>query len=256
MKHVILDLDGTVYRGTESVSGVPQTIESLHDSGIQTTFLTNNATLSREEFVSKLYQMGIYAEPDEIFTSGTITARYLSAKFSSESVFAIGETAFYTALQEAGLEVTTDPESSDIVVVALDRDFDYETLSEALIALEKDQIPYFATNSDPTRPGENHPLPSTGSILGAIQVSADREPDQILGKPSKIAANIIQEKREIEPSEAIVVGDRLTTDIKFGKRMGTKTALVKSGGDRSYSKAVPDGPDYVLESLAKVEQII
>lgn len=257
IKHAILDLDGTVYRGEEPILGVPETIQRLRNQDIKITFLTNNATRSREEVMSKLERMGIDVDLDEIFTSGIITAQYLANKFSSERTLAVGEDPFFTALRNAGIKLTNAPETADVVVVALDRNFDYEVLSQVLRAFENDQIAYFATNSDPTRPGEDYPRPSTGAILGAIEASTGHLPDQVIGKPSQNAASVLQTARGITPKETVVVGDRVQTDILLGKKLAATTVLVRSGASNDRNSITDeDSPDYILDSLANVEQVI
>lgn len=255
--HAIIDLDGTVYHGSDLVAGARTAIETVREQGISVTFLTNNATKLRTQYSAKLNKMGVNTEPAEILTAGKITATYLAAEHPDSELFVIGEGPFRTTLQNHGVSVTTSPERADGIVVALDREFDYEMLSETLQIFESGDPLYVATNPDQTRPGETHSLPSTGTLIGAIQGMTGRSPEKILGKPSPEGGKVLINERNIDTDRAILVGDRIGTDIQFGNSLEMETALVLTGvADGAESGPERDQPDHVLDSISELPTLL
>lgn len=255
--HAIIDLDGTVYRGSEPVSGAGAAIETLREQNVSVTFLTNNATKLRTQYSTKLDEMGISTEPAEILTAGVITATYLATEHPDSTLFVIGEDPFRTTLKNHGVSITTSPEQADGIVVALDREFGYETLSEALRVFENGDPLYVATNPDQTRPGETHSLPSTGTLIGAINGMTGRSPEKVLGKPSPEGAKVLINERSVNTDRAIFVGDRIGTDIQFGKVLEMETALVLTGvADGTGSVPECDRPDHVLDSISELPTLL
>lgn len=256
-EHIIIDLDGTIYRGSEPIPGAQTAIETLRKQNISVTFLTNNATKRREKYSAKLETMGIPTTPEEVLTAGVITATYLGTNYPDCTLFVVGEEPFRTTLRNAGLTLTTSPERADGIVVALDREFNYETLSNALRVFEAGDPLYVATNPDQTRPGEHHSLPSTGSLIGAIEGMTDQRPDKILGKPSPVGGQVLTRERDIATDRTLFVGDRATTDIQFGEILGMETALVKTGvNNPAETMSEETRPDYVIESIAEVPSLL
>ena len=253
IEHALIDLDGTVYRGSEPITGARTAIESLRDRGVSVTFATNDATKLPTQYSAKLDEMGIVAEPAEILTAGVITATYLATEHPDRTLFVVGEDPFRTILRDSGLSLTTSPEEADGIVVALDREFDYDTLTATLRVFETGNPLYLATNPDRTRPGETHSLPGTGTLIGAIHGMTGRRPEQVLGKPSPVGARILEQERDVDTDRALFVGDRVETDIEFGNVLGMETALVLSGvADGTESVPETDRPDHVLDSIAEL----
>lgn len=258
IEDIIIDLDGTVYRESEPIDGVKQAIETLRSKGIRITFLTNNATASRKQYVEKLEQFGITTSPESILTSGRIAASYLSDVHQHKTIFVIGEEPLRTELRGYDLNLNNSPNHPDILLTGLTREFNYESLKKVLRAFTNNKdLRFIATNTDQTRPGPEYPLPSTGGIIGAINGVTGRKPDTVTGKPSSIAGNVLQKERDITPETAMVVGDRYETDIQFGKNLGMETVLVLSGATKS-EDTVPssDNTTKIIRSIASIEQIL
>jgi len=257
VEHCVLDLDGTVYRGGELIAGAGEAVEAMRDAGVAVTFLTNNAATGTDRIAEKLSGFGVPARPAEVVTSGTTTAVHLSTEHPDCTLFVVGEQPFRETLLGAQLELTDTPERADGIVVSLDREFDYDTLGAALRVFQSGDPLYIATNPDPTRPGERHPQPSTGGIIGAIEGTAGREPDRITGKPSGVAAAALAQERGLDPERTVVVGDRVETDIRFGNTLAARTILVLSGvTDRAESVSAVGRADHVLGSLADVPTVL
>lgn len=252
----IIDLDGTVYRGDSPIEGAVRGIQTLRDSGYEILFLTNAAIHSRRTYSERLARMGVSAEPDEILSSGVITATYLVETRETCTCLVVGEDPLRDELTAAGIDVTEDPSAADIVVSSLDRSIDYATLTHALRAMDDDTA-FVATNPDRTRPLEDGEAPSTAAITGAISGMTGREPDVVAGKPSDVTTEIALGLLGVAPEDCLLVGDRIDTDIAMGASAGMTTALVLSGvtGRTELSEASVI-PDYVLDSLGEIKDVL
>lgn len=95
-------------------------------------------------------------------------------------------------------------------------------------------------------------LPAAGASVSYVSCAAERQPDVVIGKPSKDLALVITEKFKLNPSKTLMVGDRLNTDIEFGKNGGFQTLLVLSGchGLQDVEKAPRHlRPDFIANQL-------
>lgn len=252
---VIVDLDGTVYRGETLIPGVSEAIESLRDRGLSLLFLTNNPTRTRESYAEHLDAMGLRIAPEEVLSAGTVTTRYLLANHATDQVFVIGSSGLREQFECAGIEMTDDPALADVVVTSHDHTFDYEDLTEGLWALDHAEA-FIGTDPDLVYPNDDgRPLPGSGAITTAVAGVADREPDAVLGKPAPETVEIVLETIDHSPEDWLVVGDQPSTDIAFGKQAGMATLLVRSGLTGRDSETIDPQPDYVIDSLADMESI-
>lgn len=255
----IVDVDGTIVRSEDLIPGAIEGLRAIEEHGVSRLLFSNNPTRGGDHYVERLAAHGIDVDPNDVLTSGTVTAAYLAERHPGAAVYLIGEDRLCRLLEEAGLRVTDDPERAEIVVGSIDRGLSYGSLAGALRALERD-LPFYGTDPDTTIPGSRGPVPGSGAVLAAMAAVAGREPDAILGKPSAIAAEAAIETLETlntDPAEVIVVGDRLNTDIALGERAGMKTALVLTGiTDWEDVEESDVSPDYVLEDLGEIERVL
>jgi 4-nitrophenyl phosphatase len=244
-KGYIVDLDGVVYRGRELIPGADERIAKLRKRG-KVIFLTNNSTLSREDYVDKLRGFGIAAKEEEIITSGYAAAIHIKKKYPGARAFVIGEEGLRNELRKQWIEVGF--RGCNVVVVGLDRNFNYAKLAMAMGLIKKGAA-FIATNRDKTLITEKGLLPGGGAIVKAVEEASGKEP-VIVGKPSEIMAEVVLERIKLRPEEVLLVGDRLETDIAMGKRAGMKTALVLTGSSKREDVEKSDiKPDYVLDKL-------
>ncbi len=230
----IFDLDGVVYLGDTPFSDSATTIASLTGAGCKIYYLTNNSGRSRSSYQDKLTGMDIPCELDQIFTSAYATALYLKSQGASgKTAYVVGMSGIVTELKEAGLNpiTTTDlvPYTHiDYVVVGIDREFTYEKLRFAHAAITRGHAEYIATNLDATFPLEEGEIPGGGSIAASITTATGRTP-YVIGKPQPYALQAILDAAGATASQAVMVGDRLDTDIAAGNNLGVPTVLVLTG---------------------------
>lgn len=254
---VVIDLDGTVYRGDEPVAGAAEAIATLRERGLPILFVTNNPTRSPEGYVEWLAELGIEATAEEILPAGTVTAEYLADRHAEDDVFVIGSAGLREQLRDHEIRPVPQPAGADVLVTSHTYDFDYEDLTNGLRALD-DAAYFYGTDPDLTYPGaDGKRYPGSGAITRAVAGVAQREPDLILGKPSGVMAERVAEALDCRPDASLLVGDGLDTDIPFGERAGMTTVLVLSGRtDRGAVDDASTAPDHVVESLADVPELL
>lgn len=252
----ILDLDGTIYRGDHLIPGAKKVIERLRNEGLKIVFLSNKALRTRADYADKLTKLGIPTEMDQVVNSSYVMAHWLSQESPTAAVYVIGEPPLVNELKRVGMNISSDPKEIEYVVASFDRDFHYNKLNIAYRAI-KNGAHFVATNPDRTCPVEGGELPDAAGMIGAIEGVTGKKVESISGKPSKLMIKAALDRLGTSKDQCLLVGDRLETDIKMGNDVGIKTALVLTGvtsrEDISHS---PIKPDYVLESVAQLSELI
>jgi 4-nitrophenyl phosphatase len=244
-KGFVIDLDGVVYRGRELISDSKARIESIRKKS-KVLFLTNNSTGTRADYVEKLKGFGINTSEKEIITSAYAAALYIKENYKKPNVFVIGEEGLKSELSWQGIQ--TGWRGTNIVLVGLDRQFNYQKLSLALQSIQNG-ADFIATNTDSTLITESKTLPGGGSIVSAVQAACGKKPI-VIGKPSGIIGKIVLDKLKLKPEDVLFLGDRLETDIAMGNKLGMKTALVLTGASkRGDIEKTGIEPDFVLDRL-------
>jgi len=252
----VLDLDGTVYRGRDTIPGAPEAIERLRQRGLALLFLSNNPTKSREAYVERLDRMGIGVDAGEVLSAGTVTTRYLVEHHAEDALFVVGSPGLLEQFDEADLTVIEDPEAADALVASYDHEFGYDDMTDAYRAVG-DGGPFVGSDPDVVIPAENgRMVPGSGAIVNACAGVLERDPDRVLGKPSSEAVEMAREAIGVPLEDCLVVGDRLNTDLAFGERAGMTTVLVRTGVTTGRTLAESDvDPDHVIDSLADIDVV-
>ncbi len=244
----LIDLDGVLYRGDRVIDGAPESLSRLRAARRRVVFVTNNSARTPEQVAGKLVGLGILAEPLEVVTSALATADLLAAQ-GGGTAFVIGEEGIRTALSKAGLTVLRGtPEHADHVVVGWDRSVDYAKLRTAAVLVERGSH-LVATNSDVSYPAPDGSLwPGAGALLAVVTATTGRDAE-IVGKPH--APLYEAALRRAGDGRALVVGDRLDTDIAGARALGLDSLLVLTGVSRRDDVAASGtGPTYVAASLS------
>ncbi len=244
-KCFVIDLDGVVYRGNRLIGNADRRIAGLQKKS-RVIFLTNNSTMTRAMYVRKLASFGISAKEDDIITSAYAAAQYVKRNYRNPRVFLIGEDGLKQEFESVGITVCW--RDCNVVVVGLDRKFTYDKLAMAQRHM-LDGADFVATNFDSTMITEKGLFPGAGAMVSALVTVSRKEP-VVIGKPSKIMADAVLDKTVLRPEEILMIGDRLETDIKMGKNVGMKTALVLTGVTKKEEVDNSEiKPDFVLDSL-------
>ena len=254
IKALILDIDGVIWRNKVPIGDLENLFSTITARGLKYAFATNNSTKTIETYVDLLREYGIPVGPDQVFTSGSVTAQYLVKRFpEGGNVFVVGMPGLKQTVNQAGFGL--DGRDPIAVIVGLDETFDYQTLKSAS-DLVRQGVPFIGTNPDVSLPTPHGFNPGTGSLLAAIQAAAGVEP-QIIGKPKAEIFRFALERLGITPEDALVVGDRLETDIAGGQAAGCQVGVVLTGvSDAAMAREWRPAVDYIADDLTSlVEEI-
>ena len=220
---VILDLDGVLWRGGESIPGSSEAVARLRNAGHRLLFVTNNSNPTVGDLVDKLGGFDIEAEPEELVTSAQAAASLLDP---GTTALVCAGPGVAEALEAQGVEPVHEGEA-DAVVVGFHKEFDYNRLNAAYQAL-RGGARLIGTNDDTTYPTPDGPIPGGGALLAAVAAAGGVEPE-VAGKPYQPMADAVRERLGGDADEGMVVGDRPDTDGLIAKRLGLPFALVFTG---------------------------
>lgn len=250
-KAYCFDLDGTVYRGKESIESAVRFVHQLQEKGLEYYFITNNSSKTPTQLQQALRDIGIETEQYRIYSSAITTAKYISQNYRDAKVFMIGSEGLATAIKEEGIKVTEDLHS-DVVVMGIDQTVDYMKLAQASAAIQNG-AQLIGTNEDIKFPTEYGFLPGNGSFVNLVANVAGVKPLYV-GKPSPVMLEVIQEEYGFEKQDMVMIGDNYDTDILCGIQFGCDTIHVNTGVTRTevvLEKEVQ--PTYCYENLDQVE---
>lgn len=233
IKHVALDMDGTIYLGSTLFPYTQAFLQTLRDNGISYSFLTNNPTKSSNDYLLKLQKLGIHATEEQMYTSSIATIDYIRMQYpEAKRIFTLGTPSMQAEFKKAGFEITSDSANDvpDILVVAFDTTLEYSRLCRAAWWASKTDIPYIATNPDWVCPTDQPTiLVDCGSLCKAIEGATKRQPDIVIGKPNPNMLYCIRDKYNLKDDEIAMVGDRIYTDVATAQNAGSFGVLVLSG---------------------------
>lgn len=224
----LLDLDGVVYRGDDPVPGASEAIQEVRRRGQRVVFITNNSAPTPQAVVAMLESMGVQASADDVVTSAQAAVPLVRDQIGSTgTVFAIGEEGVRSALEEGGLTLLDgSPQRADAVVVGWDRRADYEKLRTASVLVQRGAR-LIATNADVSYPAPGGELwPGTGALLAVIEQTTGARAT-VAGKPHPPLFRAALER--VGTPNALVIGDRLETDVAGAAAAGLDAALVLTG---------------------------
>ena len=250
VRAMIVDIDGTLFRGPIPLPGLRRFLAFLQARGISFVVVSNNATKTAAEYQEKLAGQGIQIQADQILTAGAATARYLAGELGAgASLYVIGEKALKEVLRQAGFCLLCDAsQAADAVVVGGDSTLTYDKLKYAALLLQRGAR-FVGTNPDLLCPTDEGLVPEAGATLAALQAATGISPT-IIGKPARILFDLAVQKLGSQRAETAILGDRLETDILGGQQAGLKTVLVTTGIDDHHTIEQKDiEPDLVVGGL-------
>uniref|UniRef100_A0A8C8S9H6 Chronophin n=1 Tax=Pelusios castaneus TaxID=367368 RepID=A0A8C8S9H6_9SAUR len=276
---LLFDCDGVLWAGERAVPGAPELLERLSRSGKAALFVSNNSRRSVSELERRFSRLGFRGvRAEQVFSSALCSALYLRQRLLGAGdaacpgpagrVFALGGEGLRGELRDAGLRLAgqggpatgEDEPPVRAVLVGYDDQFTFAKLSEACGYLRDPQCLLVATDPDPWHPlSDGRRTPGTGSLTAAVETASGRKA-VVVGKPNRYMFDCIVERFGVDPSRTLMVGDRLETDILFGKNCGLTTVLTLTGVSRleeaqaymaSDSPAAKDlVPNYYVDSIA------
>lgn len=246
--NLILDLDGTVYIDGVPIGPVVEKLNALADTGVNLWVITNNTSVGKEQYRSKLESLGLHIDRQRLVTPMDVTGVYLREKYGpSPRGYLLGTEEFLRELQsEWG--VTHDEYNPAFVLVTFDQTLTYQKLRRACEHITRGTV-YYATNLDIFCPTHQGPIPDTGSLIELIQTVTGIRVAEHFGKPSRHLVDFLRAKMP-NLKRVLLAGDRLYTDIEFGTQLGVDTLLVFSGDStRQDLEIAKVKPTYTADTL-------
>ncbi|MEZ6193815.1 MAG: HAD-IIA family hydrolase [Phycisphaerales bacterium] len=251
LKHLALDLDGTLYLGGTLFPFTHSFLDMLKRLGVGYTFFTNNSSRSTKQYVRHLGEMGINADEQMFYSSTHATVDHLRRAYPDvRRLFVLGTAGLQEELSELGYKISaTRPE---VVVVGYDTDLRYSRMSQAAYWINRG-LPFLATHPDLVCPTDKPlVLPDCGAICQLLTAATGRAPDAVLGKPNVGMLTGLLYRHGLERDEVAMVGDRLYTDIAMARDAGVLSILVLSGETKL--AGLDDNsckPDVVIDHVGK-----
>ncbi len=248
---VLFDMDGVVYRGKTRLPGVLEMIQFCEERGIVYACITNNASKTRKQFEEKLRAMELPMSGDKVFSSAMITGHYLRSNYPrGTTAWVVGMDGLREAIFGDG-HFVEEPKYPTLVVQGVDLNVTYDTFKVAALAIRAGAR-FILTNPDRAFPSEEGLLPGSGALAAFLQAATDVEPF-VVGKPETTLFHTALQVLGVSPNEALVIGDRLETDIAGAKNAGITSALVLTGvTTREILEISPHQPDAVYEDMTEL----
>lgn len=251
---LILDLDGCVYVGDQPTPGAVEAIEALREARKGVAFVTNDPRHAGEDYVRRLWGMGVRASLADVVTVGAATQHLLAETRTGRTAFVIGTEAMHRHVRDAGLRILNGTDlatRAEVVMVAGTEDLVYRDLRDASLAV-RNGADFLAAGRDPTYPTESGLWPGTGAILAAVERASGREA-KVIGKPEPQLFRTALER--LGSGRTLVVGDRLDADVEAAARAGLDAALVLTGGT-SAEEAEAAGEPRPLTVAASLAELV
>ncbi len=248
--HVLLDLDGCVWVGETCTRGAGDAISELRAAGKGLMFLTNDARRSPEEYVRKLWSLGLRASLEEIVTVGASIQHLLAERGSGAATYVIGSPAIFRHVADSGQRIvngTGTQSEAELVVVAGHDELRFEELRVATQAVLAG-AEMVAAGRDRTFPADDGMWPATGAIVAALEYATEKTATAV-GKPEPQIFYTALDR--LGPGKALVVGDRIDSDLAGASAAGLDAAIVLTGvsSRAEAEQAIDPAPVMIAEDL-------
>ncbi len=249
-KAFLIDLDGTLYFKGEPCPGAIETVNYLRQEKYQLRFLTNTTAKTPKMLHEQMQALGFDIYEDEIFNATYACLQYLRAQPEISCHFMVDD-----AVKAFFKEISVDDDAPDFVVVGdYGERFDFHALNHAfrllmngaeLIALQKG-LYWFSSEGM---------FLDCGAFVTLLEAAAGKTA-KVMGKPSETFFKLALESLQLSPSEVIVVGDDITSDIVGAQTMEMQSILVKTGKFKSDQLEAPVAePTWVLKDVSELAQL-
>ena len=248
-KGFICDMDGVLYHGNRLLPGAQEFVQWLKEEKKEYLFLTNNSGATPKELHQKLERLGVEVPEEHFYTSALATAAFLKYQAPGCSAYVIGEAGLLNALYDAG--ITMNDVNPDYVVVGEGKAYSLDTLTRA-VNLVMQGAKLVGANSDVSGPIENGIAPACRALVAPIEMATGRKA-YFCGKPNPLMMRTGLRMLNCHSAEAVMIGDRVDTDVISGMESGMSTILVLSGvTSREEMKKYAYQPDLVLSGVGEI----
>ncbi|MHC1628558.1 MAG: TIGR01458 family HAD-type hydrolase [Candidatus Nezhaarchaeales archaeon] len=258
IKGFLIDLEGTLHIGDQSIKGAVETIDFLRSKGYSIRFITNTTRRCRKTICERLSKLGFKISEREVFSAPIAAIRYIK-KRSEELGLEPTCYLLYTGdvhrdFEESGL-ILTDEKPNFVVVGDAGENFTHTALTKAfrlllegaeLIAMEKDR--YWKSQAGLEL--------GAGPFVVALEYASGKNA-VLVGKPSRDFFMSVLADMNVKPEEAAIIGDDVNSDIGGGKAIGMKGILVKTGKYREEDlRKASVKPDVIIPSISSLMNLL
>ena len=248
-KGFICDMDGVLYHGNRVLPGAVEFVQWLQREQKDYLFLTNNSGMTPRELGQKLERMGLSVPEEHFYTSALATAEFLKAQAPNCSAFVIGEAGLLNALYDAG--ITMNDVNPDYVVIGAGRTYSLDSLTRA-VNLVLGGARLIGANSDVSGNIESGIAPACRALIAPVEMATGKQA-YFCGKPNPLMMRTGLRLLGCHSEEAVVIGDRMDTDIIAGTESGIDTVLVLSGvSDPDTPKGFAYQPTMILNGVGDI----
>lgn len=248
----ICDMDGVIYHGNRVLPGVVEFIDWLHRENKEYLFLTNNSGSTPKELQQKLARMGLDVSEEHFYTSALATAAFLKEQAPGCSAYVIGEAGLLNALYDAG--ITMNDVNPDYVIMGEGKSYSLDTLTKA-VNLVRNGAKLIGANSDISGPIEDGIAPACRALVAPIELATGKQA-YFCGKPNPLMMRTGLNLLGCHSGEAVMVGDRMDTDVISGMECGMSTVLVLSGvSTRETISTFAYRPTVVLDGVGNIVEM-
>lgn len=250
-KGFICDMDGVIYHGNRILPGAAEFVQWLQKEKKEYLFLTNNSGKTPKELRQKLQRMGMDVEEKHFYTSALATAEFIKAQSPGCSAYVIGEAGLFNALYDAGITMNeVDPE---YVVVGEGNTYSFDTLTRA-VNLVRRGAKLIGANSDVSGPIEDGIAPACRALVAPIEMAIGKKA-YFCGKPNPLMMRTGLRLLNCHSAEAVIIGDRMDTDIVAGTESGIATVLVLTGvSTRDTVRKYAYQPTVIMDGIGSLVQ--
>jgi HAD superfamily hydrolase (TIGR01458 family) len=249
----LIDLDGVMYTGDNSIPGADEAIHFLKKNGYAYRFISNTTRKSRYTIAERLSRMGLEIPEEYIFTPAVAAVAYMKKTgkhrfhlivtgdadrdFPRPATNGTNDRVDFVILGDAGDEIT------------------YSTLNMAfrelmegaeLVALERDR--YWMDHDGLAL--------SAGPFITALEFATGKKA-VLMGKPSRDFFDLALNDMCVSREQVAMIGDDIQTDVGGAQNSGIRGILVKTGKyreDQARRSAI--SPDLTIQSIAHLSEIL
>lgn len=242
----LIDMDGVLVSGSVPIEKSADYIQLLTDAHVPFQVFSNNSRFTPGEMASRLRKAGFQISDDDVYTSALTTAQLIAQQKPGARCFVIGEEGLVRALEDVG--IVLDDTAPDYVVVGESIDYSFSDMAKGARLITAGAR-FIGTNPDKTIPIDDGINPACGAACALIETATGVRP-YFIGKPNPFMMRAALDRMGVHAADAIMIGDRLDTDVIAGMELGLRTGLVLTGTSRRADlENYPYGPDYIVERL-------
>ena len=250
---LMIDMDGTIYKGGNLIPGAKEMVEFLKKEKIPFVFLTNNSSHTIDYYFNKLKKMGFDITREHILSSTIATARFIRERRAGKKVYVVASPDVTEELESLGIR--SNDNDPDIVLLTFDRSITFDKINRSYHYIMRG-AELIATHPDDLCPTEDSYDVDIGQFIHMLSYLTGTSP-LIIGKPSLLMVEMAAGEMGVDKDRTIMIGDRLYTDMRMASNAGIDSILVLSGEAKmSDVEEMESKPTYVIGSVAELPELL